>query len=67
MVTTARMTPLEIYRGIKELSAGELETLTLLLDSELTQELLVRREESKAALKANKLLKPEELFANLDV
>lgn len=60
-------TPMEIYKGIKELSEGELETLLLLLDSELTEEILIRREESKMGLKEKGLLTEEELFKDLHV
>ncbi len=55
-------TPMEIYRGIKNLSEGELEILLLLLDSELTKEILIRREESNRDLKEKGLLSEEELF-----
>lgn len=61
------VTPMEIYKGIKELSEGELETLLLLLDSELTEEILIRREESKMGLKEKELLTEEELFKDLHV
>lgn len=60
-------TPMEIYKRIKELSEGELETLLLLLDSELTEEILIRREESKMGLKEKGLLTEEELFKDLHV
>lgn len=55
-------TPMEIYREIKNFSEGELETLLLLLDSELTKEILIRREESNRDLKEKGLLSEEELF-----
>ena len=55
-------TPIEIYRGIKNFSEGELETLLLLLDSKLTTEILIRREESNTDLKEKGLLSEEELF-----
>jgi len=58
---------MEIYKRIKELSEGELETLLLLLDSELTEEILIRREESKMGLKEKGLLTEEELFKDLHV
>ena len=61
------MTPMEIYKGVKGLSDGEIETLLLLLDPELTQEILIRREESKTELKEKGLLTEEELFRDLHV
>ena len=57
-----RLMPIEIYRGIRNLTEGELETLLLLLDSELTEEILVRREESKLCLIAGGLLSEEDIF-----
>ena len=46
LMAVDRLMPIEIYRGIRNLIEGELGTLLLLLDSELTDEILVRREES---------------------
>jgi len=57
-----RLMPIEIYRGIRNLTEGELETLLLLLDSELTEEILVRREESKICLIGGGLLSEEDIF-----
>ncbi len=57
-----RLMPIEIYRGIRNLTEGELETLLLLLDSELTEELLVRREESQIFLMEGGLLSEEDVF-----
>jgi len=62
-----RMTPIEIYKGVKELSDGELETLLLLLEPELTEEILIRREKSKTELREKRLLTEEELFRDLHV
>ena len=44
-----------------------LETLLLLLDPELTEEILIRREESKTELKEKGLLTEEKLFKDLHV
>ena len=57
-----RLMPIELYRGIRNLTEGELETLLLLLDSELTEEILVRREESKIFLMGGGLLSEEDVF-----
>ena len=57
-----RLMPIEIYRGIRNLTEGELETLLLLLDSELTEETLVRREESKILLMSEGLLSESDVF-----
>ncbi|MEA1945381.1 MAG: hypothetical protein U9N07_08675 [Euryarchaeota archaeon] len=60
--TVGRLMPIEIYRGIQNLTEGELETLLLLLHSELTEEILVRREESKIYLTEGGLLSEEDMF-----
>ena len=50
----------ELFRGIQSLSEEEMETLLLLLDGDLTREILIRREE--AYLKPGGLLSEEEVF-----
>ncbi|PXF60867.1 MAG: hypothetical protein C4B59_06775 [Candidatus Methanogaster sp.] len=57
-----RLMPIEIYRGVRNLTEGELDTLLLLLDSELTEEILVRREESKKFLMGGRLLSEDDIF-----
>ena len=57
-----RLMPIEIYRGVRNLTEGELDTLLLLLDSELTEEILVRREESKKFLIEGRLLSEDDVF-----
>jgi hypothetical protein len=57
-----RLMPIEIYRGVRNLTEGELDTLLLLLDSELTEEILVRREESKIFLMEDRLLSEDDIF-----
>ncbi|KAF5415154.1 MAG: hypothetical protein U9Q68_06235 [Euryarchaeota archaeon] len=57
-----RLMPIEIYRGVRNLTEGELDTLLLLLDSELTEEILVRREESKKFLMEGRLLSEDDVF-----
>ena len=57
-----RLMPIEIYRGVRNLTEGELDTLLLLLDSELTEEILVRREESKKFLMESRLLSEDDIF-----
>ncbi|MFQ6072257.1 MAG: hypothetical protein ACE5KT_06100 [Methanosarcinales archaeon] len=47
---------IKLYRDIETLSSDELETLLLMMDSELTKEILIRREESKIALNKGGLL-----------
>ncbi len=62
LMAVDRLVPIEIYRGIRNLTEGELETLLLLLDSELTEETLVRREESKMLLMSGGLLSESDVF-----
>ena len=62
LMAVDRLMPIEIYRGIRNLTEGELETLLLLLDSELTEETLVRREESKMLLMSGGLLSESDVF-----
>jgi len=62
-----RLMPIEIYRGIRNLTEGELETLLLLLDSELTEETLIRREESKILLMEGGLLSEDDIFKDSHV
>lgn len=59
--------PIEIYRGVRNLTEGELDTLLLLLDSELTEEILVRREESKKFLMEGRLLSEDDIFKDYHV
>ena len=62
-----RLMPIEIYRGVRNLTEGELDTLLLLLDSELTEEILVRREESKKLLMEGRLLSEDDIFKDYHV
>ncbi|NIA12183.1 MAG: hypothetical protein GWP10_21300 [Nitrospiraceae bacterium] len=62
-----RLMPIEIYRGVRNLTEGELDTLLLLLDSELTEEILVRREESKKFLMEGRLLSEDDIFKDSHV
>ena len=62
-----RLMPIEIYRGVRNLTEGELDTLLLLLDSELTEEILVRREESKKFLIEGRLLSEDDIFKDSHV
>ncbi|MEA3223606.1 MAG: hypothetical protein U9P49_10655 [Thermodesulfobacteriota bacterium] len=47
--------PVEVYRALQEFADEEIETLLLLMDKDLTQEILLRREEAKS--------KPEDLLS----
>ncbi len=58
-----RLNPIEIFRGVQSLSEEEMETLLLLLDRNLTREILIRREE--AYLRPEELLRKEEVFEDV--
>ncbi|HIC90639.1 MAG TPA: hypothetical protein EYP21_00965 [Syntrophaceae bacterium] len=55
-----KLDPVEVYRAIQEFADEEMETLLLLMDKDLTQEILLRREEAKS--KPEDLLSEEEFF-----
>jgi len=55
-----KLGPVEVYRAIQEFADEEMETLLLLMDKDLTQEILLRREEAKS--KPEDLLSEEEFF-----
>lgn len=67
MVELARkLTFDEIVKAVERLSPEERETLSLLCDKELTQKILIAREEAREALKAGKTVPLDELFKDLD-
>jgi len=53
----------QIAKILKRLSPGELETLEILLNPELRDELKRRREEARVEFKQGKTLSKEELFS----
>ena len=53
----------QLAQALQTLSPGELETLELLLNPELTDELKRRRQEGREALAHGETLSEEELFA----
>ena len=53
----------QLAQVLKTLSPGELETLELMLDPELGEELKRRRQEAHAQLARGEALSEEELFA----
>jgi len=54
----------QIAKILKELSPGELETLEVLLNPELRDELKRRRREAKIEFEQGKTLSKEELFSD---
>ena len=54
----------QIATMLEELSPGELETLEILLNPELRDELKKRREEARIELKQGKTLSKDELFSD---
>ena len=55
-----KLDAVEVYRALQELADEEIETLLLLMAKDLTQEILLRREEAKS--KPEDLLSEEEFF-----
>ena len=58
-----RLNAIEIFRMVQSLPEEEMETLLLLLDGDLTREILIRREE--AYLRPEELLREEEVFEDV--
>ncbi|MGQ9628436.1 MAG: hypothetical protein ACUVV0_16220 [Anaerolineae bacterium] len=54
----------QLARAIEQLAPDELETLSILIDPELKQELLRRREQARREMAEGKLLSVEEAFAS---
>ena len=59
---TKHLTPLKLIRAIELLTDDERETLALLADKKLTEEILDRRKSALAEMKKGTLLSEEELF-----
>jgi len=59
------MTPLAILNAIENLSESEKETLAILADEELSEDLMKRRREAFSEMKKGKLLSEKELFRDL--
>lgn len=57
-----RLNAIEIFRMVQSLPEEEMETLLLLLDGDLTREILIRREE---APRPEELLREEEVFEDV--
>jgi|GEM_PF-1407895 len=54
----------QLAQALRTLSPGELETLELLLDPELSDELIHRRQDGRNALAHRETLSEKELFAS---
>lgn len=54
----------QLAQALRTLSPGELETLELLLDPELSEELIHRRQDGRNALTHGETLSEAELFAS---
>jgi len=64
MTDTARtmMTPLGILNAIESLTDAEKETLALLVDEKLSEELMKRRRDALAEMRRGELISEDELF-----
>jgi len=56
------MTPLEILKAIERLTEGEKETLAILADRKLSEELLKRREDVLIEMRKGELLSENDLL-----
>ena len=63
MASKKAMTPLEILRAIESLSEEQRETLAILADKKLTEELLKRRKEAALEMGKGELLNKGDLLA----
>ncbi len=64
---TARtmMTPLVIFNAIESLTDAEKETLFLLVDEKLSEELMKRRRDALAEMRRGELIGEDELFRGI--
>ncbi len=67
MTDTARMmlTPFEIFNAIESLTGGEKETLVLLMDEKLSEELMKRRRDVLTEMRKGELIGEKELFRGI--
>jgi len=61
-IATKTMTPLEIFSAIESLTDAEKETLALLADEKLSEELMKRRREALVEMRKGELISEESLF-----
>ncbi|HAO19580.1 MAG: hypothetical protein BWK80_02510 [Desulfobacteraceae bacterium IS3] len=59
------MTPLEILYAIESLSESDMETLAILADEKLSEELMKRRQEAFIEMRKGKLLSADDLFKDI--
>ena len=62
-LSAKNLSALKIIRAVESLSEAEKETLAILADKKLSEELLKRRREAYLELKEGELLSPKDLFA----
>jgi hypothetical protein len=66
MSVTVELTFEQVVSAVEQLSPGELETLAIMFDPELAQELETRLEQARKEAAAGELLTVEELFEEFD-
>lgn len=66
MPATIELTFDQLVSAIEQLNRAELETLAILFEPGLAQELQARREQAEQEAAAGQLLSVEELFVDLD-
>jgi predicted acyltransferase (DUF342 family) len=67
MMNTVRktMTPLEIFNAIENLTDSEKETLAILADKKLSEELMKRRRDAMIEMRKGELISEKELFGEI--
>jgi hypothetical protein len=65
-LSSKNLSALNIIRAVERLSEDEKETLAILADKKLSEELLKRRKEAYLELKKGDLLSPKDLFKEMN-
>jgi len=61
-MTTPVITPFQILKAIENLTDAEKETLSILADERLSEELMIRRKQAGFEMKNGELISEDELF-----
>jgi hypothetical protein len=64
-VSSSLITPFQIIRAVENLTDAEKETLAIMADEKLSEELMDRRKQLIADMKTGGLLSEEELFRGM--
>jgi hypothetical protein len=64
-VSSSLITPFQIIRAVENLTDAEKETLAIMADEKLSEELMNRRKQLVSDMKKGELLSEEELFRDM--